>query len=169
MRSLVRGVILVDSPCPLQHVPMSSAIIDAVITSQTSEPHSCSSPISARRKDIQKCVKSQFIENAKLLERYGATFRTSEDQREGGYVNGTSYPPLVLLRSKEGFHPRGVPPEDVPGWLKHRSKPRAGVAEWESFVGRSKIEVLEIPGDHFAAFKEENVIVYFYIFLLYCS
>lgn len=153
MRSQVRGIILIDSPCPARHVPMTSTLIDAVLTSQTSEPRSSYSAIANRRKDFQKFVKSQFARNVKLLEQYGAVF----EDLKGGDLDRSSYPPVVLLRSKEGFCPRDVPHGDVPEWLKYRTGPRADIEEWRRLIRHDKIEVLEIPGDHFSVFKEENV------------
>jgi hypothetical protein len=87
-------------------------------------------------------VKAQFTLNADMLGIY--------NPRE---TEGTC-PPLVLLRSSEGFSPPGI--SNVPQWLADRSDPRTGTFGWESLAG-DPIRILDIPGHHFTPFKPDNV------------
>lgn len=69
-------------------------------------------------------------------------------------ATGGSCPPLVLLRSSEGFNPSGVP--DVPIWLANRGDPKIATAGWEALAPKP-VEVLDIPGNHFTPFYPANI------------
>ncbi|TFK37752.1 hypothetical protein BDQ12DRAFT_735983 [Crucibulum laeve] len=124
----VRGVLLIDSPSPVKHVPLSDALLDAVAGTQ------------GNNSQVSQLVKKQFQMNSRMLGRYDP-------------VKG-KYPLLVMLRSREGFNPPGVP--DVPIWLADRSDPRQAVSGWETVVG-CQIKSIDIPGNHFQPFHPSNL------------
>ncbi|KAI0322049.1 beta-ketoacyl synthase [Amylostereum chailletii] len=128
----VTGVVLIDSPSPVDHVPLSDDLLDTVARV---EGRSSSS-------DLGLLVKMQFQMNARLLGEY--------DGRKGG----GPYPPLVLLRSRDGYNPVGVP--DIPAWLADRRDPKQATLGWESLVS-SPVKVIDIPGHHFSPFHTLNV------------
>ncbi|KAI0051416.1 polyketide synthase [Auriscalpium vulgare] len=128
----VKGVVLIDSPCPLKHVPLSDALIDSVARLDGRNTVS----------DVAQLVKRQFQMNSRMLGHYDPL------------ASGGPYPRLVLLRSSEGFNPAGVP--DVPVWLADRSDPRQAVAGWEGIVGTS-VKTIDIPGHHFQPFHTANI------------
>jgi hypothetical protein len=127
-----KGILLIDSPSPINHVPLSDALIDSVVNLDARSANS----------DLGRLVKAQFAMNARMLGNY--------DPR----ATGGSCPPLVLLRSSEGFNPSGVP--DVPIWLADRSDPNIATAGWTNLAS-GPLKVLDIPGHHFTPFYPTNV------------
>ncbi|KAK7035442.1 polyketide beta-ketoacyl-synthase [Paramarasmius palmivorus] len=127
----VKGVVLIDSPSPVNHVPLSDTLIDAVVNLDSR----------AAKSDISRLVKQQFQMNSAMLGKY--------EPSQGG-----SYPPLVLLRSSEGFKHQSVA---VPTWLSDRTDARQAVAGWEKIVG-SKVKVLDILGNHFEPFSPTHIV-----------
>lgn len=127
----VRGIVLIDSPCPGKHVPLSSSVIDHVTRSHSQGIDSATLNL----------VAEQFKESSRLLSVY----------KPSG--TGKLEAPIVLLRSSEGYAPPGL---DVPDWLQHRGSEGAVVGEWEALT-RSPVKTWSIPGDHFAPFNPENV------------
>ncbi|KAI0055306.1 polyketide synthase [Artomyces pyxidatus] len=128
----VKGVVLIDSPSPLNHVPLSDSLIDSVAKLDGRNTMS----------DVGLLVKRQFQMNSRMLGKYDPL------------AGGGPYPPLVLLRSSEGYNPAGV--VDVPLWLADRSDPRQAVAGWETIVGTS-VKVIDMPGHHFNPFHTSNI------------
>ncbi|KAG1818621.1 putative polyketide synthase [Suillus subaureus] len=127
----VRGIVLIDSPCPGKHVPLSSSVIDHVTMSHSRGIDSGTISL----------VAEQFKESSRLLSVY-------KPSREGKLEV-----PIVLLRSSEGYAPPGL---DVPHWLQYRGSEGAVVGEWEALT-RSPVKTWSIPGDHFAPFNPENI------------
>jgi len=127
----VRGVLLIDSPCPVNHVPLSESLIEAVVSS--------TSPSS--KSEISQLIKKQFQLNSRMLGQYDATASTGP------------IPKVVILRSKEGVKVSGV---SVPVWLGDRSDRKQVIAEWESLVKES-VKSWNIPGNHFEPFSPSNV------------
>jgi hypothetical protein len=72
-------------------------------------------------------------------------------------------PPLVLLRSSEGYKPKGV--ADIPTWLSDRGNPQTSVAGWQS-LAHCSVKVLDIPGHHFEPFHSSNVCTRFFFNIL---
>jgi hypothetical protein len=128
----VQGVLLIDSPSPIGHVPLSGSVIDSVLNHQAHNPSS----------ELRGLVKAQFVMNAFMLGKY-----------DGRAATGRC-PTLVLLRSSEGYHPSGI--SDVPKWLADRQDPRLVSGPWEIIAGEP-IKVINIPGHHFQPFEPTNV------------
>lgn len=123
----MKGVVLIDSPGPLNHVPLSDALIDTIVMLNRNSISS----------SIGLLVKQQFQMNSRILVHYDPT------------VGGGPYPQLVLLCSCDDFHPRGD--QEVPGWLSNKDHRRAAVAGWEMIVGKP-IKCIDVPGHHFQLF-----------------
>ncbi|GLB38792.1 putative polyketide synthase [Lyophyllum shimeji] len=127
----VQGILLIDSPSPLNHVPLSDSLIDSVLNLDGRSNGS----------ELGKLVKAQFSTNARLLGEYNPE----------PFIG--LCPPLVLLRSRESFSPPGI---DVPDWLSKRTNSRLVAAGWEALSG-SRVKVMNIPGNHFQPFHPSNV------------
>ncbi|KAJ7604989.1 putative polyketide synthase [Roridomyces roridus] len=128
----VRGIVLIDSPCPGDHNPLSDGLLDAILGLDERVAFS----------DLGVLVRRQFSMNAPMLQRYTPAWAPE------------LAPPLVLLRSREGFRPQGVP--DVPAWFSDRSNPKASVRGWQKLTSRP-VKVLDIPGHHFTVFHPSNI------------
>lgn len=124
----VKGVVLIDAPNPENHVPLSTALIAAAAQLNKAD-----------NSEVGQLVKTQFAMNSAMLKDYDP-FKT-----------GGACPPLVFLRSTDGFNPAGV--RDVPAWLADRSRRVSG---WEKIAGKD-VKILDIPGNHFQAFHPSNV------------
>lgn len=127
-----QGILLIDSPSPINHVPLSDSLINSVVNLDSRSANS----------DLGRLVKAQFAMNARMLGEY--------DPR----ATGGSCPPLVLLRSSEGFNPSGV--SDVPIWLANREDSKIATVGWDTLAPKP-VEVLDIPGNHFTPFYPTNV------------
>lgn len=128
----MKGILLIDSPCPANHVPLSEALIESVIK------------LDARnaRSELGTLVKAQFSMNAAILGKYVP------------HPTASLCPPLVLLRSREGYNPPGV--RDVPQWLADRSNGKNAVSGWEN-LAHCSVKVIDIPGHHFQPFQGSHV------------
>ncbi|KAG1882765.1 polyketide synthase [Suillus subluteus] len=127
----VHGIVLIDSPCPGKHVPLSSSVIDHVTKAHSRGIDSGTISL----------VAEQFKESSQLLSVY-------DPCRQGKLEV-----PIVFLRSSEGYAPPGL---DVPNWLQHRGSEGAVVGEWEALT-QSPVKTWSIPGDHFSPFNPENI------------
>ena len=128
----MKGVVLIDSPSPLNHAPLSDALIDTIVMlNRNSVPSS-----------VGLLIKRQFQLNSRILLHYDPT------------VGGGPYPQLVLLCACDDFHPRGD--LEVPGWLSNKYHRRSAVEGWEMIVGKP-ITCFDIPGHHFQLFHDPYV------------
>ena len=130
----VQGVLLIDSPSPINHIPLSESVIDSVLALQTRRAGS----------KLEGLVKAQFVMNARMLGKYNprATSEHSPSLK------------LVLLRSKEGYDPPSI--SGTPTWLTDRKNPKSASAGWETIAGEP-IKVMDIPGHHFQPFEASHV------------
>lgn len=128
----VQGVLLIDSPSPIDHVPLSDSVIDSVLSPEARKSGN----------KLGKLVKAQFVMNTRMLGRYVP--RTTDEY----------CPTLVFLRSREGYNPSNM--LEVPAWLADRQDPKLISASWETIAGEP-IKVIDIPGHHFQPFETSNV------------
>lgn len=128
-----KGIILIDAPNPIGHVPLSDALIKTIARYDRKN-----GPV-----EIGKLVRTQFAMNAQLLSAY--------DPHETGGV----CPPLVFLRSELGYAAEGIQVADIPSWLVDRSDPSTTIAGWSELS--SSVKVWDVPGHHFQAFDNANV------------
>lgn len=128
----MKGILLIDSPSPIDHVPLSDSLIESVVNLDARSAAS----------ELAKLVKTQFAMNARMLGRYNP------------HSSGGTCPPLVMLRSSEGYNPPGV--LDVPVWLSNRHDVGLATTGWDTLSSKP-IEVFDIPGHHFQPFHPSNV------------
>ena len=133
----VKGIVLVDAPCPTDHVPLSPSTLDHIITQ--GKP-------SRSETEMAGSVKEQFRKSSELLKRYSPS---SEGPR----------PRVAFLRSREGMKMESESMrEEIPVWLADRDEPKTTVNGWETLL-EGKLERWDIPGDHFQPFLPGNVSV----------
>jgi hypothetical protein len=133
----VKGVVLVDSPCPTDHVPLSATLVDHIVTQGRH---------SRLETEMMESVKEQLGKSSELLKRYSLS-------------PGGPYPRVTFLRSKEGVKVESkLVGEEVPVWLTDRNEPETTVRGWETLL-MGKLKRWDIPGDHFRPFLPENVSV----------
>ncbi|KAI0465516.1 putative polyketide synthase [Xylaria cf. heliscus] len=134
----VIGTILIDSPPPVNHQPLSSHLIRAVVQEGKL-------PGTETGKAIQALIHHSFTACASLLG--GFSPRIADD---------TPVPSLYLLRSREGWKYPTDPHIVTDVWVQDRSDPQTAVEGWEE-VSRLKVRWEDIPGDHFRVFDKANV------------
>jgi len=133
----VKGVVLIDAPCPTDHVPLSAALLDYVVT-QGKSPRSEIETVGS--------IKGQFKKSSELLTGYSP----SSDR---------PHPSVAFLRSREGMEVESESMrEKVPVWLTDRDEPESTISGWETLLG-VKLKWWDVPGDHFQPFLPENVCV----------
>ncbi|GIK07603.1 type I iterative polyketide synthase [Aspergillus viridinutans] len=138
----VTGVVLIDSPPPLNHQPLSANIIDAVTKGDRNRG-------GVVGETIRNLVRESFTACAGMLGAFKPEPVTSTSR---------PIPRTFLLRSRDGFRlntsneSRGV--ENA--WLQDRSEPRTSIEGWE-ILTRAKMPYMDIPGDHFQVFDAANV------------
>lgn len=131
----VKGVVLVDAPCPTEHVPLSETLLDHIVV-QGNPSRSETETMGAVKEQLGKC--------SELLKRHSPS------------PNGP-YPRVAFLRSREGVKiDSGSMGEKIPVWLADRGDPEATVSGWEMLLKR-KLKRWDVPGDHFQPFMLENV------------
>ena len=128
----VRGVLLIDAPDPFAHVPLSESVINTVVNLD-SRGHAT---------DLKRLIKMQFSMNTKMIA--GFCPRSMD----------TSCPPMVYLRSRDGFYSPSIP--DVPRWLSDRDDPDSATRGWRMLTS-APVMTLDIPGHHFNPFNATNV------------
>jgi hypothetical protein len=161
----VKGILLIDSPSPIDHVPLTSSVISSAVGRDVSSiprprlRHSVSD-------NIALLVHKQFEANTALLQDYclsGAAAQARQpDEEKGLGTQSRKRINITLLRSEDGYQPEGI--QDVPAWLADRSNPDLASAGWRAVAGAGgnseevvKLDVVDIPGHHFEAFHPRNV------------
>jgi thioesterase domain-containing protein len=135
----VKGLVLVDSPSPIDHQPLPDDVISYAINLSDQKVVSV-----FKRHDA---IRNEFQSNASLLGNYEAVPLPRQTGRRSL--------PTVMLRSQ-----RVLDTESLCGvrydWLSKQNARDASIADWEGLIG-GHIEVLPIPGNHFEVFSPENV------------
>ncbi|KAF2199798.1 hypothetical protein GQ43DRAFT_442160 [Delitschia confertaspora ATCC 74209] len=124
----VKGVVLIDSPSPIDHAPLPDAVIDYVL--QDLDPKS------------KRTLGVQFRSHAAILSKYNP-----QQDRSGAK--------FALLPSQETINTTKLCGVGYP-WLEHGSAQAEAILEWESLI-RNEVRILPIPGNHFEPFRGENV------------
>ncbi|KAJ5645006.1 type I iterative polyketide synthase [Penicillium longicatenatum] len=138
----VAGVILIDSPPPLNHQPLSANIIDAVTRTERNK-----GGLVGER--VRSLVRKSFTACAGMLGAFNPEDLTSTSR---------PIPQTFLLRSRDGFQLKGsTDSQEVENaWLQDRSEPRTSIEGWE-ILTKTKMLYMDIPGDHFQVFDAANV------------
>ncbi|KAK7966407.1 type I iterative polyketide synthase [Apiospora aurea] len=122
----VKGLLLIDSPIPIDHEPLPNEVISQVIRGNSA-------------------LEEEFQFNASLLGDYCPTPLPSTAQ---------ACFRTVMLRSGDLFDTEtlcGVRYD----WLSSQASRGAAVGAWEELVG-GPVEVMPIPGNHFEPFSNSN-------------
>lgn len=129
----VKGVVLIDSPCPTNHVPLTLNLLDQIVGKAKA---------SRSETEAMGYVKEQFGRCSALLGRHAPT------------LDGPQ-PRAVFLWSTQGVKVKEMQ-DEVPAWLGDRDGPESMVGEWETAL-KGTIKRWDIPGDHFQPFLPANV------------
>ena len=131
----VKGVVLVDSPCPTDHVTLSATLVDHIVAQ--GRP-------SRSEAEMMGSVKEQLRKSSELLQ---GCSRPADGP----------YPRVAFLRSGEGVKVESESVrKEVPVWLADRDEPETTARGWEVLLG-GRLKRWDIPGDHFQPFLPENV------------
>lgn len=129
----MRGLVLIDSPSPINHEPLPAPIISSITRS-------------TGRSESTNALEEEFLFNASLLGRYkperlslttGRTLKT------------------VMLQSKDTLDTEALCGVRY-DWLSRQDVRDAAIAEWESLVG-GPVQVVPIAGNHFEPFLDDKV------------
>jgi thioesterase domain-containing protein len=126
-----KGLVLLDSPYPIEHQPMPDAIITHVADTAFST-----------KSERRGCIEAQFKRNARLLEGYNPPLDTFSI-------------PTAMLLCRETFNttrPCGI----SYAWLDNQDYRTRCARDWQRVVG-SSMQVLEVEGNHFNMFSARNV------------
>lgn len=124
----VKGLVLIDAPAPQTNSPLQDPLIDAVAKGATSQ---------------------RIVEVIQRQMRYATRALVAYDLSQTPPALG-SVPRALYLRSMDR-----VKDASADAFLL-REGGETTIAGWEEALGRA-LTVLDIPGDHFAVFNEENV------------
>ncbi|KAF7192782.1 Orsellinic acid synthase [Pseudocercospora fuligena] len=140
----VRGVVLIDAPPPFGHQPIARKTIEtAMAFTQKQNTRPRPKAVTEFEDAVAKLTIRNNLRRAALLGHYAPSWRHP-------------MPKVILLRSSEGLHIPSATNLPENKWLHDRSDPSISVAAWEELLGE-KIDVIDIPGDHFHPFETENV------------
>ncbi|KAI0108849.1 putative polyketide synthase [Nemania sp. FL0031] len=134
----VIGAVLIDAPPPINHQPLSSRLIDAVVEQDRQ-------PSTETGKAIQALVRRSFTACASLLRGFSPYA-----------IDELPAPNLYFLRSREGWKYPNDCHAITDVWIQDRSNPRMSVEGWEQ-MSQSRVLWEDIPGDHFRVFDRANV------------
>ena len=129
----VKGLVLIDSPSPIDHEPLPAAIITSIIGS-------------GRQSVISGNLQEEFLSNASLL---------------GSYKPELYFPvagkPLktIMLRSQSTLDTEALFGVRY-NWLSQQETRDDAIVAWEYLVS-CPVEVFPIPGNHFQPFLEDKV------------
>ncbi|KAJ8522836.1 hypothetical protein ONZ45_g671 [Pleurotus djamor] len=127
----VQGLLLIDSPAPVNRVPLSGRLVDSVLDlgGRAVSP------------ELGQLIKNQILLSSRLLEGYSPR------------ITGEKGPPIALLRSSDGYNPPGI---DVPAWLADRGDSQLDTVGW-TVLTSAPLRVFDIPGNHFEPFRQYNI------------
>ncbi|KAM0229999.1 hypothetical protein ACHAPO_009551 [Fusarium lateritium] len=129
----VKGLVLIDSPNPINHEPLPAPIIESITQS-------------AGQSVTMNTLKQEFLSNASLLGSYKPETLT----RAAGRPLRT-----IMLRSQNTLDTEahfGVRYE----WLSQQEARDDAIVAWGKLVDGA-VEVLPIPGNHFEPFSEDKI------------
>ncbi|KAK7978163.1 hypothetical protein PG988_005653 [Apiospora saccharicola] len=135
----VKGLVLIDSPSPVDHEPLPAAIIANIIKSSGQPGNTTPGKYAA--------LEEEFRCNADLLGIY-------KPEPFPKVANGRSLK-TVMLRSQDVFDPEALCGVRY-DWLGRQDTRTAAIATWRDLVG-GHVHVMPIPGHHFEPFTEENI------------
>ncbi|KAG9246421.1 hypothetical protein BJ878DRAFT_560770 [Calycina marina] len=129
----VKGLILIDSPYPIQHSPLPEAVVALITHGMKDE-----GPITKQK------MMDEFARNSSMLGKY----TPSE-------IDGDFGIPTVYLQCERTFDTVALCDTDYP-FLASREYRDETVSLWEELVD-GEIKVLSVPGNHFEPFTKKKV------------
>ncbi|RYP22779.1 hypothetical protein DL765_001488 [Monosporascus sp. GIB2] len=136
----VIGVVLIDSPAPVDHKQLPPDVISHVIKKSEKGNATTSEAVKRARHDIE----ANFRRHAAMLEGY------NPGKDAGGGV------PCVMLKCTRVFDTENLCGVSYP-WLSDASFRDQSIAQWEEVFGR-QIPVLDIDCDHFDVFTHTKTL-----------
>ncbi|KAL2018289.1 hypothetical protein VTK56DRAFT_993 [Thermocarpiscus australiensis] len=145
----VKGVILIDSPAPVDHQALPGEVVRYVLTTKRA-----SALHSAAAKGLQATVEANFSRHAAMLEDYSRGTTTTTNQAGHGDDARHSVP-CIMLRCLKTLDLAALCNVDYP-WLSDVDAADRSIRAWERLLGRP-LPVLNLNCDHFSPFEPENV------------
>ena len=173
----VAGVLLIDSPPPMNHKPLSAAIINDVVGGGGGNGNANGNANGngkekgeSVRDTVRSLVRKSFISCARMLEVFNpaaTTTTATSTSTSTSTRQPIASPRTFLLRSAEGYHlskthtntdrDRDLDDGEMENaWLQDRSDPKSSTLGWEIITG-AKVAHADIPGNHFQVFDAVNV------------
>ncbi|KAM0234041.1 hypothetical protein ACHAP5_010219 [Fusarium lateritium] len=134
----VKGLVLIDSPSPIDHEPLPAALIASIIGSSNETATLSSSSSTA--------LEEEFLSNASLLGHYKPRSFTE--------ATGKTLK-TAILRSRDVLDTQALCGVKY-DWLNWQDTRDAAIGTWEELAG-GHINVLPIPGNHFQPFAEDKI------------
>ncbi|KAI1111369.1 hypothetical protein F5Y14DRAFT_315219 [Nemania sp. NC0429] len=136
---VVKGLILVDSPPPINHEPLPQEIVSYVTGSKTTGE---TADVAGASKQARERLSKRFQYHATLLQNYHPDPRTDNV-------------PCVMLKCSRSMDTETLCNVAYP-WISDDEFRNSSVAQWEQLLGRS-IPVLDIDCNHFEVFDTDYV------------
>jgi thioesterase domain-containing protein len=141
----VAGVVLIDSPPPINHQPLSSSIIESIMGGEKTAANKPS-------EIIRSLIRRSFETSASMLGAFRPRHKVDKPM-----------PRIFMLRSNTGWRretssdKQDISPTEVGNaWLQDRSDPQTAISGWETLT-KEKVSFVDIPGNHFEAFDAPNI------------
>ncbi|AEO59633.1 polyketide synthase [Thermothelomyces thermophilus ATCC 42464] len=158
--AVVKGVVLIDSPAPVDHQPLPAEVIHQVVSGRRSA--SASALASASAREMQEAVEANFKRFAAMLGDYSRRHHHHHHHRQSPSAgrsssssSSSSPPPCVMVRCVKTMDRSALGGAHYP-WLGDPAEADRSIRTWERLLGR-QLPVLELHCDHFSPFEPENV------------
>jgi hypothetical protein len=125
------AIILIDSPCPLNHQPLPSQVVDYILSHKR-----LPSP-------AMETMSSQFQIHARFLAEYNIEHPIPPARK------------YVILHSEQVLETTRLCGVPYP-WLESQQYRGLAIRQWEAVLARSLVKY-NIPGNHFEPFDDEYV------------
>lgn len=135
----VKGLILVDSPPPVDHEPIPQEIVSYVVGSKSTSE---TTYVAEASKQARERLSKRFQYHATLLQNYHPEPRADNV-------------PCVMLKCSRSMDTETLCNVAYP-WISDDEFRKNSVAQWEQLLGRS-IPVLDIACNHFEVFDTDYV------------
>ncbi|KAL7622053.1 polyketide beta-ketoacyl-synthase [Parahypoxylon ruwenzoriense] len=135
----VKGVVLIDSPLPVNHRALPQEVISYVVGERLSD---ISKNVSEASKQARDKINQKFYHHAMMLQNY-------HPQPQPGDV------PCVMLKCSQIMDTDALCNVSYP-WLSDEGFRERSVKQWEQLIGR-QIPVLDLPCNHFQVFDPEFI------------
>ncbi|KAK4244019.1 hypothetical protein C7999DRAFT_35640 [Corynascus novoguineensis] len=135
----VKGLILIDSPAPVNHQALPGKVVQHVLSRRMLG--------SAAAREMLEAVAANFGRYAALLETYS---------RGDAATAAPSSVPCVLIRCRRTMDLAALCDVNNYPWLSDIAAADESIRTWERLLGRP-LPVLNLDCDHFSPFEPENI------------